>query len=233
MIAGMSAIGLAVLSPAASAQFDDVSPLFEVDPIFQDGLIGFRTLSDRRFSLKRRGNETLFRFEGQNEVWALRSVPGPRGDEFLKIDTGRVFIRLTDLGGVILYGAEHPQGEPADPVEAALPINDPVREDGFQESLTTYLSFRIGKPVSLLIQSKEDNKMAWYQDAARITAEGMVRAQKESVEAVEEVLIRRGPKPDLELKDGRLTVFINPDKGYAGRPSSDRVILFLKNWLTS
>ena len=104
---------------------ESVSSLFSADPIFMDGVSSFQTLDDRAFTLERRGRQTLFKFADDREVWSLESVPGPRGDEFLKNDTGRLFVRLTDLGGAILFDAAHPDGLPVDPIASGPAITLP------------------------------------------------------------------------------------------------------------
>ncbi|MAK61757.1 MAG: hypothetical protein CMK09_12320 [Ponticaulis sp.] len=222
------------LAPTALAQNDDVSPLFAVDPIFRDGLQGFESLDGRGFSLKRSGNEMLFKFVDEQEVWALDSVPGPRGDEFLKNDIGRIFVRLTDLGGVILYDAENPQGRPVDPVQDPMPIGAPKVEDDLEQNLSIYLTVRLKSQTKVRFGDHADEERRWIQDAARTAAEGLVRSETEARALVSSVHVRTGPVPELELeKSGLLTVYVAPDIGYAGRPSTDRVVLFLKNGLAS
>lgn len=220
----------------ALAQTDDgaMPPLFTVDPIFRDGLKGFESLDGQSFSLKRRGNETLFRFDGKPEVWALESVPGPRGDEFLKNDVGRVFVRLTDLGGVILYDPQHPQGQPVDPVDDPLPIADPVYEADLPSNLSIYTSVRIGKTVSFQFEAANEPTSIWLQDAARVVAEGMIRSEKISREKIDTVEIVTGNVPDVRFEEpGRLIVVVNPVDGYAGRPSTDRLVYLLKDLVGS
>lgn len=213
---------------------EGVLPLFAADPIFRDGLTGYESLDGQSFFLKRRGNETLFRFDGQQEIWALESVPGPRGDEFLKNDVGRVFVRLTDLGGVILFDPDHPKGQPVDPLDYALPIDDPTPQPDLQNNLTAYLTLRIGKPLAVQLQNVSEVDSVWIQDAAKTAAEGLVRSEKEARNLVETLVVKTGPEPDLELgMDGELIVSVNVGEGYHGRPSSDRVSLFLKNRLSS
>ena len=61
----------------------------------------------------------------------------------------------------------------------------------------------------------------------------MIRSQEEAA-SITQVHVRRGSIPELDLtSDGLLTVYVDPDAGFAGRPSSDRVIVFLKKRLAS
>lgn len=228
-LAVLSSAALCFATPAL-AQSDEGAPLFAVDPIFRDGLQGFESLDGRGFSLKRRRNEMLFQFVDEQEVWALESVPGPRGDEFLKNDIGRIFVRLTDLGGVILYDAENPQGQPVDPVAEPMAIRNPKTEDGLEDRLSVYLTLRLGKQLTVKFDAHSEEEARWIQDAARTATEGLVRSQTESRALVSAMLVRKGPVPELELDNsGILTVYVDPREGYGGRPSTDRIVLFLKN----
>ena len=218
---------------ADEAATDDLSPLFKVSPIFQDGLTGYRTLDGDEFSLLRRGNETLFQVTGSREVWSLYSVQGPRGDEFLKNDTDRIFLRLTDLGGVILFDSENRHGMPVDPLIEPATISATVAEEDLANRLTAYISLRLGHHVKVSLDDSDPDIAAWIHDAAQNAAEGMIRSQEEAA-TITEVHVRRGSIPELDLSsDGILTVFVDPEAGFAGRPSSDRVIVFLKKRLAS
>ena len=164
----------------------------------------------------------------------MESVPGPRGDEFLKNDVGRVFVRLTDLGGVILYDSKNPGGLPVDPVDSAQPINDPSFEAGLESNLTIYTSVRLGTPVSIRIEEANEPSSIWLQDAARVVSEGLIRSEKIAREKVEIVQVKLGNVPDITFeKPGTLTVLVNPADGYSGRPSTDRVVYLLKNLVGS
>ena len=234
LAAGLLAIGGLCAPAMAQTDESEMPPLFTVDPIFRDGLKGFQSLDGKAFSLKRRGNETLFRFDDTPEIWALESVPGPRGDEFLKNDVGRVFVRLTDLGGVILYDPQHPEGQPVDPVENPVAITDPVFEDNLASNLSIYTSVRIGKNVRFEFEDASEPTAVWLQDAARVVAEGMVRSDKIARQKIDTISLVTGNVPDVRFeKPGRLIVAVNPKDGYAGRPSTDRLVYLLKDLVGS
>ena len=160
-------------------------------------------------------------------------MPGPRGDEFLKNDVGRLFVRLTDLGGVILYSASHPQGMPVDPIAEPEAIDRPRFNADMSNSLTLYLSLRTGHPISVSIEDLDHHTARWLQDAARIAGESLVGNPDEAAD-IHRLEVRTGSVPELDLSDeGTLIVYVNPDDRFEGRPSSDRVTIFLKNRMAS
>ena len=232
-----AATACSVLAWPASAQDaeDDASfpTLFAGNPIFRDGLTGFQTLDGRGFSLERQANTTLFQMNGQTEVWALESVPGPRGDEFLKNDSGRIFVRLTDLGGVILYVPSNPHGMPVDPVSEPQPIARPQFNPGMEDSLRLYLSLRVGHPIDVSIEDTDDEAERWLQDAGRIAAEALVGSPEEASE-ISALHIRLGERADLSMtNNGELTVYVSPEQGFEGRPSSDSLTIYVKRRIAS
>ena len=207
--------------------------LFAGNPIFRDGLTGFQTLDGRGFSMERQGNVTLFHMSGQTEVWALESVPGPRGDEFLKNDNGRIFVRLTDLGGVILYLPSNPHGMPVDPIVEPEPIPEPQYIDNLEDSLLLYLSLRAGHRMNVSIEDIDDSRERWLHDAARIAAETLVGTPEET-SALNTLRIVSGERADVNMTgDGELTVFVNPEAEFQGRPSSDSLTVFIKQRIAS
>ena len=93
VVAGLLAFGSSVAPTMAQNDEGDMSSLFAGEPIFRDGLKGFRSLDGQGFSLMRRGNETLFRFDDALEVFAVHGVGGIWG----AIATG--IFAITAIGG--------------------------------------------------------------------------------------------------------------------------------------
>ena len=67
------------------------------------------------FVLDQSGGRTLLRYEGSNEIWALRPTAGIRGDIYYRNDVGEVVLRATRLGGLTLYTASSPGGLTVNP----------------------------------------------------------------------------------------------------------------------
>jgi hypothetical protein len=64
----------------------------------------------------------LVRFDGAPEVILVRPIPGPRGDEIFKTQQGETILRVTSLGGVIVYRDAAKMGAPAARVAPAPPL---------------------------------------------------------------------------------------------------------------
>lgn len=73
----------------------------------------YEAASGRQFSLTREGRSVWMKFANEANGQSLDIVNGPRGDEILKDGSGRKIVRVTHLGGVILYDSSSPNGSPA------------------------------------------------------------------------------------------------------------------------
>lgn len=229
--------GTATFAPAfAQVETNDLnvesSLLFAPNPIFLDGVSSHRTMDGRTFTLSRSGDTALFQFEGNKEVWHLNIVAAPRGDEFLKNDAGRIFVRLTDLGNVIQYDAKAPKGQPVEALDQpAFQITPPSAKTGFESDLQSYLSLRLQRSFSVSIEG-EGNARAWTENAALVAGEALLRARKNAT-GVRSLVVRPDRIPEIEVdSSGRMIVYVDTDAGYAGHPSSDRVIRYLKTRLS-
>lgn len=181
-----------------------------------------------RFTLDRSGQTPLMRVEGRSEVMALRSSPGPRGDEYLKTDTGRVVLKVSSMGGVTVYSGASDKGAPVSAAGAASRLPMPSAPVG---GLTAKLSEiergtgrLVGRPVSFDAPSgaslTSSAAVGLVADAAERAAEGLAATKPKSVQRV---IIQFGARPEARLEKDALRVTITPQLGYAGRPSADAV----------
>jgi len=179
-----------------------------------------------RFVLDRSGARlALVRFEGSDEVHVLHSVPGPRGDEFFKTDTGDVLLRVTALGSVIVYADAARMGAPATVSGRAAPVAPPsaphgglqARFDALQRDLA-----RQGRPVTFSPPPNAQGPASGVvADAAARAAEGLAAAP--GTMTVRRVVIRYGNQPNAVVVNESLTITVAPQMGYAGRPSAAAV----------
>lgn len=235
LIAGATAFAPLSLMAASAQAPTEQTPLFGVNPNFQNGTARYVNLAGEGFTFERVGSRAYMQFDNDEEVWALKATVGQRGDEFLKNDAGRLFLRMTEVGGVILYHADAPRGEPVarENVNPASLIPPDTEEAGFEGRLSAYLTLRLGKEISVQALPAGEAETKWYQDAAGVVAKAMVKAEKHT-DNVRQVRIVRGDVPDFKFNDaGVLTIYVDPKSGYFGRPSSDRVIRFLINRVSS
>jgi hypothetical protein len=178
-----------------------------------------------RFVLDRSGmRAALVRFEGSDEVHVLRPVPGPRGDEFFKTDTGDVLLRVTAVGSVIVYTDPARTGAPAALAGRAAPMAPPVAPAvGLRqqmEALQRDLARR-GRTVSFAAPNAQGPNAGVVADAAARAAQGLATAPPQMV--VRRVVIRYGDRPGAAVVNESLTITVAPQLGYAGRPSTEAV----------
>lgn len=186
-----------------------------------------------RFVLDRSGARVaLVRFEGSDEVHVLRAVPGPRGDEFYKTDTGDVLLRVTALGGVIVYTDNASTGAPAALAGSAGPVQPPSAPQGGLEARMAALqreTARRGRPVTFHApQSAQGPASGVVADAAARAAEGLFAAPPQGT-VVRRVVIRYGAQPGAYVLNEVLNVVVDPRRGYAGRPSAAAIEQALRN----
>ena len=186
-----------------------------------------------RFTLDRSGQVALMRFDGRPEVIALTPTPGPRGDEYLKSDTGRVMLRVSPVGSVTVYGGVSSDGLLASASGRAAQISMPALPSG---GLTMKMAEvergtgrAVGHPVSFETPAggmlTSAAAVGLVADAAERAAEGLAATKPANVSRV---IIQFGARPEARLEGASLRVTITPQLGYAGRPSAEAVKTALK-----
>jgi hypothetical protein len=181
-----------------------------------------------RFVLDRTGQRAaLIKFEGSDEVHVLRPVGGPRGDEIYKTDTGDVMLRITPMGGVIVYRENAPNGAPAIMTGQVARIS-PTPPQGVSmraqlAELERAAQQRFGRPVPVELPAQPPPAATGVvADAARRAAEGMQQAPP-TVMRVERVIIQMGDRPNAMVVNRQLLITVAPNQGYEGRPSAAAV----------
>ncbi|MEI9891319.1 MAG: DUF4908 domain-containing protein [Caulobacteraceae bacterium] len=179
-------------------------------------------------------SEALLKFDDNPEVWALEPSPGPGGVTIYRNDAGDPVVRVTRLGGVTLYTPREPDGVPAalfgDAGDILLP---PFLPTGllFQRSIPQ-ASDRCSQAAQHLVTVEANNMTPatspLFLDAITITTDAIVKLarRKEAktfLTRLEKVMFITGTKPDVSFNKTVMTITIAPSKGYAGRPSSDRI----------
>lgn len=179
-----------------------------------------------RFVLDRSGQRAaLVKFEDSDEVHVLRPVGGPRGDEIYKTDTGDVMLRITPMGGVIVYREDSPNGAPAimtgqvAPLAPAPPQSLSMRAQIAELERAAQARFGRPVPVELPPSAMANSVVA---DAARRAAQGLQEAPPTAMR-VERVIIQMGDRPNAVVINRQLTITVAPNQGYEGRPSAAAV----------
>jgi hypothetical protein len=162
----------------------------------------------------------LLHVEGQREILALRSTAGPRGDEFLKTDTGQLVLRVSALGGMTVYPRADSPGLAVsalgDGKTFAAPASPPGGLASRLSQLSSETSRALGRPVAFEAQAFPPAISAVAADAAGLAAEALMRSENA---LVSRVIIIPGAAPGVSRQAGVLRVTVAPPLGYAGRPS--------------
>lgn len=185
------------------------------------------------FVLDRSNGAPLLRFEDSSEVWVLKPRPTGRGDIVYVNDAGRVVLRATRLGGLILFTDGRPQGVPVALKGAALPLPTQLTMSPtaflrrMQEALLRLE--RVLRRENVTIQFKTDQSAApLVADAAKLAVDAVeqtIRSPGGSALMVKlvKVVLNDGTAPSVAYEEGVLSITVNPDLGLAGRPSSERI----------
>lgn len=180
------------------------------------------------------GRQVLLRFETRSEIWALEPTPGPRGDVIYKNDMGEPMLRATRLGGLTLFTPQAPGGVAAAFMGQAqllrpAPVGTPA---GLLQSFTQ-ASERAARVVQHPVTFEADNvplaAIAIFADTAAVAAEAFVDAAGRGGRGARilarytKVRIGLGDNPFASVAGETVQIFVDPDRGVAGRPSSQRI----------
>jgi hypothetical protein len=172
----------------------------------------------------------LLKFEESAEIWVLVTSPGPRGDIIYRNDLGEEVLRATRLGGMTVFTPTRPDGAAA----ALDGVSTPLRIAAFNAE-ALYRRFLLASvKASRAAQHQvafgtgvdaEPSNDALFADAALVTSEALVdmaghAANKGVLARINGVVITQGPRTNVALAKGVLTVSVVPAEGLAGRPSS-------------
>lgn len=176
----------------------------------------------------------LLRFEGDDEVWALTSHWGARGDEFLRNDVGEVMVRITNLGGVTMYGPLGSDGAMAAKTGKARVLGVPTSPEGtLQLTVERALGWfaRFGhrsirvEATGTLAPSLVSEALQRAAKAMSLAPRGFFGQPQRRVRLVR--VVRSQSAPSVSWQNSILTLGVVPGAGYAGRPSSAAVLAAL------
>ena len=185
------------------------------------------------FVLDRSTPRPLLKFEDSTEIWVLQPAPGPRGDTIYRNDLGEPMIRATKLGGMTVFTETRPDGsaaalDGASPPLRIAPLSPAALFNRFYQA-----SVRASRAAQhqVTFENREDAEpatSALLADAAAVASQAVVEmasrpADKTLIARLVDVVIAQGPKPNVTMQKGVLTVTVVPTQGIAGRPSSRRI----------
>ena len=178
-------------------------------------------------------SEALLKFDDSPEVWVLQPSPAPGGVTLYRNDVGDPMVRVTRLGGVTLYTPREPEGVPVslrgDAEDILLP---PFLPGGVLLQRSAQASDRVSRVAAHAVTFEAlnftPNTSPLFLDAITITSDAIARLTrrkeaKRFLTKLEKVVFVTGGRPDVGFSGAVLTITLTPGKGYAGRPSSDRI----------
>ncbi len=188
--------------------------------------------------------DLLLRFEDSQEIWALKPTAGPRGDVIYKTDTGEPMLRATRLGGLTLFTGERPNGAAAAYMGEGATLRPPVIPNPsvlFQ--ILIQASLRASRATQHLVVFEAQDltphdltpaSSAVLADTAINTAEAFNKIAGRNgqgrpvVTRFNRVQFTTGKDVAIRINGSVVQITVVADKGYAGRPSSARIMSVLQ-----
>ncbi len=225
LVTGWSAPALAV-NPQRSPNADLVSMLnAQLAPSTRPAFY-LDSSSGKRFLFDRTGPHALLQYEDDSEVYALNTSNGPRGDQFYRTDTGRLFLRVTELGNVIVFPFGDRQGAPTSLDAGSSAIIPPPHPEDFMAELdivSGQLAVILGQAPSITVNAELEDYADWSLEAVQVASRGLERAQARKETGVNSISLSLGDKAGLSIQGSQLFIAVAPADGFAGRPSSEAI----------
>ncbi len=181
------------------------------------------------------GAQALLKFDDDPEVWALDASPGPGGATIYRNDAGTMVLRITKLGGLTLFTAQEPEGMPVSMLGEAdtlgMSSSSVVQPSALLQRMIQ-ASARASRAAQHLVAfdapAVTPQSSALVSDAVVVTVDALARLSRRSearpfLSRLDKVSFIVGPRPDVVIAGPVMTVTVTPGKGFAGRPSSDRL----------
>jgi len=188
------------------------------------------------FILDQQGREALIRFSDSPEVWALSRSRGPRGDIIYKNDLSEPMLRATKLGGMTVFTSKRPEGAAAALIGPATPVRlTPLGplvlyQRLIQASMKSSRAAQHG--IDFDAPDADPGSDGLIADAAAAVVEAFVSLSGRPgghaiLRRLGSVAIQSTGKSTVVLRGRVVTITVNPSLGFAGRPSSERILLAL------
>ena len=236
----------AALAAAVSIGFANDSSAFgrrRYMPALEDGrgaapppVARFAIDGGGEFILDQEGRAALIRFSDSPEVWALSRSHGPRGDIIYKNDISEPMLRATKLGGMTVFTSRRPEGEAAALLGPAMPVRLAPLGPALLFQRLYQASARSSRAAQNPIEFDAPNADAvsdgLIADAAAAVVEAMIslsgRPGGHAILArLGVVAIEQSNRSTVVLRGRVVSVTVNPALGFAGRPSSERILMAL------
>lgn len=204
------------------------------------------TLGGRSFVFDRiaAAPEALLKFDDESEVWVLEPSPAPGGGKTYRNDAGERMLSVSSLGGLTLFTAREPDGLAVSTLGDADEILPPPAMPTDALLLrAVQAGLRAGRAVQAAIGprkasqyqinfSASDVRPQWtpiFAESFNIAADAIVKLSRDKkakafLAKLDSVQFTAGTKPDVSINGSVMTITLTPSKGFAGRPSSNRIM---------
>jgi hypothetical protein len=235
---GGVAAALVLGAPAQAAPFLNIAPFGDNRGAPTPPVARYVAVQGSSFIFDRAGpgRQALLKFDDNPEVWVLQASPAPRGDTIYKNDAGEPVLRITRLGGVTLFTPQEPEGMPVALVgDADDLLPPPMMPMSALLQRVAQASLRVSRaaqhPVTFDVPgpSVTPASVPLFSDAFAVAADAIIRLGHRAdarpfLARLDKVQFVTGAKPDVSVNGPVMTITVTVGKGFAGRPSSDRVV---------
>ena len=179
----------------------------------------------------------LLKFDNSPEIWALTASHGPRGDVLYINDIGALMVRSTKLGGMTVYTTDRPEGAAAAVVGPAPAFRPKLSPPGAFDERLVIVAARCSHAARHTVgvattdkQVRDAKAEAIIADAATNVVEALTTlpyhpAGRMALGRIGMVMFNVSRAPNVDLQHGVLSIDVVPSQGFAGRPSSARILL--------
>ena len=185
------------------------------------------------FILDRHAHNALIKFSDSQEVWSLAPYRGPRGDIIYKNDVNEPMLRATKLGGMTVFTQRRPEGAAAALIGAGAPLKlatlGPVLlyQHLYQASVRS--SRAAQHQIEVDAPDVDPSSDGLIADTASVVIEAMIdlagRPGGHAILArLGTIAIQTGNHPAVSLRGRVVAISVDPTQGFAGRPSSERIL---------
>ncbi len=190
------------------------------------------------FVFDRSSTTPLLRFDESQEVLALRPEPAARGDVIYRDDVGDPVLRISRLGGITLFAHGRPGGAPAALEGQAPEIRLPTMSPLALGQKLLQASYRATRAAKRLIEfdapEVTPGSEAVYADAFAVAAAAVIHISRRKdggklVTRFARVVFLPGARGEAAMGRGVVNITVNPSQGFAGRPSSARIVQAVVN----
>lgn len=185
------------------------------------------------FVLDRSSPTPLLKFEESQEVFALSPEPAARGDTIYRDDVGDPVLRVTKLGGLILFAHGRPGGAPVALAGLAPGFRLAALSPAALGQRLLQAAYRASRATKRLIVFEihdiSPGSEAVFADAVSVTADAITgMAHRKDANAINRrfnrVVFTPGKRSEVSVRKGVVSITVNPSLGLAGRPSSARIV---------